>query len=289
MFDGVAFAGGGNRCYWQGGFWEAASTELGLKPRLKVGVSAGAWSACYSALGEGRRVAEMVAEGCGGGVRNLDWDAFRRRRPLFPVAGMYRSLMEAILDEEALARLKAGPDILIALARKPRLLPLSLAIPLGIATYQAEKKLGGPVHPRGGRALGFRSEYVRVRDVERPADLVSALMASASVPPFMPVGRVGGLAALDGGLVDNVPVDPLRAVEAAGGRTLVLLSRRYKAVPNVPGRVYAQPSRPVPVGQFDVTNPDGIRAAYALGLEDGAAFAARVAASAGRSAIDPTT
>jgi hypothetical protein len=24
MFDAIAFAGGGNRCYWQGGFWEAA-------------------------------------------------------------------------------------------------------------------------------------------------------------------------------------------------------------------------------------------------------------------------
>lgn len=25
MYDAICFAGGGNRCYWQGGFFEAAS------------------------------------------------------------------------------------------------------------------------------------------------------------------------------------------------------------------------------------------------------------------------
>ncbi len=100
-------------------------------------------------------------------------------------------------------------------------------------------------------------------------------MASASVPPFMPVGRVGGMAALDGGLVDNVPVEPLAAVEAAGGRTLVILSRRYRAFPDIPGRTYVQPAEPVPIGQFDITNPAGIRKAFEMGLRDGEAFARR--------------
>ena len=31
MFDAIAFAGGGNRCYWQGGFYEAAAARLGLE------------------------------------------------------------------------------------------------------------------------------------------------------------------------------------------------------------------------------------------------------------------
>ncbi len=194
-----------------------------------------------------------------------------------------------VINEAAFARLKAGPDVLITLARKPRLLPLGLAIPLGIATYQIEKKWRSPVHPRGGRALGFRTEFVCVQDLAAPADLVSALMASASVPPFMPVGRVGGLAALDGGLVDNVPVEPLTAVEARGGRSLVVLSRRYKAFPRVPGRLYVQPSERVPIGQFDITNPGGIRKAYEMGLRDGEAFARRLSTSSGRSAIESIT
>jgi predicted acylesterase/phospholipase RssA len=279
MFDAIAFAGGGNRCYWQGGFWEAAAPLLGLKPALLVGVSAGAWSACYSSLGLGRRVSETVAQGCSAGRRNFEWRAWRAEGSPWPVAGLYRSLIESVVDEHAFARLKRGPDILIALARKPRRLPLALAIPLGIATYQVEKKLRAPVHPRGGRALGFRPEYVNVKTLSSPQDVIAALMASASVPPFMPVGRVGGLAALDGGLVDNVPVEPLEAMEAAGGRTLVILSRRYRRVPDIPGRTYAQPAEPVPIGQFDITNPDGIRKAFEMGLRDGEAFARRHAAA----------
>ncbi|PVE26214.1 patatin [Microvirga sp. KLBC 81] len=276
MFDAVAFAGGGNRCYWQGGFWEAAAPLLGLKPSMVVGVSAGAWSACYSLLGLGRKVNEMVAEGCSQGRRNFEWRAWRSEGSPWPVSLMYRSLIETIIDESALARLKQGPEILIGLARKPRRLPLALAVPLGIATYQIEKKWRSPVHPRGGRALGFSPEFVRVQDLESPADLSAALMASASVPPFMPVGRIGGMAALDGGLVDNVPTEPLLPVEAQGGKTLVILSRLYRAFPEAKGRTYIQPSKPVPIGQFDITNPSGIRKAYEIGLRDGEDFARRM-------------
>ena len=276
MFDAVAFAGGGNRCYWQGGFWEAAAPLLDLRPSLVAGVSAGAWSACYSLLGLGRTVNEMVAQGCSQGRRNFEWRAWRSEGSPWPVSLMYRSLIEAIIDEARLERLKQGPEILIGLARKPRRLPLALAIPLGIATYQIEKKWRSPVHPRGGRVLGFVPEFVRLQDLASPAEVSAALMASASVPPFMPVGRIGGMAAFDGGLVDNVPAEPLIPIEEQGGRTLVILSRLYRAFPQMKGRTYIQPSRPVPIGQFDITNPDGIRKAYEMGLKDGEAFARRM-------------
>ncbi|MBL0405097.1 patatin-like phospholipase family protein [Microvirga aerilata] len=276
MFDAVAFAGGGNRCYWQGGFWEAAAPLVGIRPKMVIGVSAGAWSACYSLLGLGRRVNEMVAQGCSLGRRNFEWRAWRSEGSPWPVSLMYRSLIENFVDESTLQRLKQGPDVLIGLARKPRRLPLSLAVPLGLATYQIEKTWRSPVHPRGGRALGFRPEFVRVQDLASPEDLLAAFMASASVPPFMPVGRVGGMAALDGGLVDNVPIEPLLPVEAQGGKTLVILSRLYCAFPKVSGRTYVQPSEPVPIGQFDITNPAGIRKAYEMGLKDGEAFARRI-------------
>jgi predicted acylesterase/phospholipase RssA len=276
LFQAIAFAGGGNRCYWQGGFWEALGPALGVQPHLMVGVSAGAWTACYSLLGVGCRVVDLVVEGCSAGRRNFEWRSWRREGSPWPVAGLYRSLLEAIVDDKALEDLQSGPEILIALARKPRRLPLAFALPLGITTYQIEKKWFGPVHPRGGRALGFRSEFMPVRTMESPADLVRALLASASVPPFMPVGRVGGMVALDGGLVDNVPVEPLSAIESEGGRTLVILSRRYRALPARPGRTYVQPSERVPVGQFDIQNPSGIRRAFELGLKAGEAFARRL-------------
>jgi hypothetical protein len=44
----------------------------------------------------------------------------------------------------------------------------------------------------------------------------------------------------------------------------------------VKNRLYVQPSRPIQVKQFDITDPDGIRRAYELGRGDGAAFAGRM-------------
>ncbi len=171
------------------------------------------------------------------------------------------------------SRLNALTDLQLAISRLPRGLSPVAGAALGIAAYQVEKKLLHPVHPRFGRKLGYRSEFVRVRDMAEPEPLHLALMASSGVPPFMPVTLVAGRPAFDGGLVDNVPVEPLADVEAAGGRTLVLLTRVYKRIPMVTGRTYTQPSEKIGVGQFDITNPHGIRAAYELGLKDGDAFA----------------
>lgn len=282
----MAFAGGGNRCYWQGGFWTAAAPVIGLAPQRIVGASAGAWAACHALLGRSEEVVERVVEGCSQGVPNVIW---RGLRPTFPVAGMYRELMSQVIDDAAFRRLRDGPEILVAIARPPRRLPLGLAIPMGIMTYQVEKAWREPVHPRGGRALGFRPGFLSVRQMKDREDLIAALMASASVPPFMPVGMIDGMPALDGGLVDNVPVEPLTECESRGGHTMVLLSRRYKAFPEIPNRLYVQPSQRIPIGQFDITRPEGIRKAYEMGLADGAAFAASWSSRSGRSAIDPST
>jgi len=275
MFDAIAFAGGGNRCYWQGGFYEAAADRLGLKPAIAVGVSAGAFACVYSLLGIGPEVRKRVLAGCGPHLKNFDVAGWRAGGPLCPVGPMYRDLIDAVIDAPALARLQRMTDLAIAVTRLPRGLPPLLGAALGIGAYQLEKHLLHPVHPRLGRRLGFRAEFVRVRDMSDPRELVDTLMASGGVPPFMPVMDVGGRPAFDGGLVDNVPVAPLAPIEAAGGRSLVLLTRVYGRLPQVAGRTYVQPSRPIRVKQFDVRNPDGIRAAYELGLEDGAAFAAR--------------
>jgi predicted patatin/cPLA2 family phospholipase len=165
-------------------------------------------------------------------------------------------------------------DLRIAVTRLPRGLPPLAGSLLGIGAYQLEKQLLHPVHPRFGRALGFRAEFISARDIGDAGEMHNVLLASSGVPPFIPVTRVKGVAAFDGGLVDNVPVEPLAPVEAAGGRTLVLLTRRYRNVPQIPGRTYVQPSEKIGLSQFDITNPEGIRTAYELGLRDGAAFAA---------------
>ena len=272
MFDAISFPGGGNRCYWQGGFFEALAERFDLAPSLAVGVSAGAFAGMYSLLGLGPRVRELVFSGCGPHLKNMDIAGWRRGGALYPVGPMYRELIATVFDAATLERLKSKVDFRVSIARLPPGLPPLLGAALGIGSYQVEKHLFGPVHPRFGRKLGFRPELVAVRDLRTPDDLADTLIASSGVPPFMPVTNVGGAPAFDGGLVDNVPVAPLEPVEAARGRTLVLLTRRYRRFPEVSGRTYVQPSEPMRIKQFDITNPHGIQAAYELGLRDGAAF-----------------
>jgi hypothetical protein len=274
MFDAVVFAGGGNRCYWQGGFYETAAPRLGLAPKLVVAASAGAFAAAYSLLGTGAQVRRSVYDGCGPHLKNFDVAAWRRGEPLCPVGPLYNGLLARTIDEPALARLNALTDLQIAVTRMPRGLPPLAGALIGIGAYQLEKHLRHPVHPRLGRALGFRPEFISARNVVDAREMHDVMLASSGVPPFIPVTLVNGKPAFDGGLVDNVPVEPLAPIEAAGGHTLVLLTRLYRNVPAVAGRTYVQPSRKVKLSQFDITNPDGIRAAYELGVRDGDAFAA---------------
>lgn len=272
MFAGLAYAGGGNRCYWQGGFYETVAPEIGLKPRRIVGASAGAGAMLYNALGVGPIVREMLREACTGRTSEVDWAAFRRGGRLFPVAEMYRGMLASLFTPERLAVLKAQADFLIAISRPPRFWPLPVITTIGIGAYQLEKRFRRPVHPTVGRKLGFRPDLIRIADCADPGQLVDALMASAAVPPFMPAGNIGARAALDGGLVDSAPAWALAEMEAAGEQTLVLLTRPFAEVPDVENRTYVRPSQVIPVSQFTIRNWEGIRFAYELGLKDGEDF-----------------
>ncbi|KRE14303.1 hypothetical protein ASE66_13000 [Bosea sp. Root483D1] len=272
MFAGLAYAGGGNRCYWQGGFYETVAPQIGLKPRRVVGASAGAGAMLYNALGVGPTVREMLREACTGRTSEVDWAAFRRGGRLFPIAEMYRGMLASLFTPERLATLKGQADFLIAISRPPRFWPLPVITTIGIGAYQLEKRLRRPVHPTVGRKLGFRPDLVRIADCANPEALVDALMASAAVPPFMPAGNIGARAALDGGLVDSAPAWALAEMEAAGEQTLVLLTRPFAEVPQVENRTYVRPSQVIPVSQFTIRNWEGIRFAYELGVRDGEDF-----------------
>ena len=107
MFDGLVFAGGGNRCYWQGGFYEAVCEHIDLAPQLVVGASAGAFAATYSLLGAGPDVRRNVIDACGPHLKNFDLWAWRRGEPLCPVGPMYQALLRQTIDAVALARINA--------------------------------------------------------------------------------------------------------------------------------------------------------------------------------------
>lgn len=277
-FTAVAFAGGGNRCYWQGGFWDALTGLRPQRPDFVVGVSGGAFQACFSMIGHGARVRQRVFDACAATERGLDWSLLAQGRSPFVVGGMYRELLTEIFGPDECAALRAAPEIFLQVAHPPAWMPGAVAAIGSILAYQVEKAITGAAHSSAGRYLGLTPDWTSTHRAKSPDEIVDALMATASVPPFMPIGRVNGRAALDGGLVDNPPLLKLDAVEAAGGRTLVLSTRSAKPLQSTALRTVVRPSQPITVNKFSVTDADGLRTAYELGLRDGEAFAKELAA-----------
>ena len=97
------------------------------------------------------------------------------------------------------------------------------------------------------------------------------VLAASCVPPVLPSPPYRGQHILDGGMIDNVPAF---LADDLAGDTLVLLSKRYqRALPDLPGRIYAQPSEPIRMDKFDYANPEGLQEVFELGAADGRAFA----------------
>ena len=61
MFDGVVFAGGGNRCVWQAGFYRTIEEALNVAPARVAAASAGA--AVAAVLFAGRFDDALIAAG----------------------------------------------------------------------------------------------------------------------------------------------------------------------------------------------------------------------------------
>jgi len=196
---------------------------------------------------------------------------------LAPHGEVYRAIMLAIGEDGGLERLRDQPfPTLVTASRFPDVLGAGQAAVVGITAYQLEKALRRPfLHPRWGRALGFRPACFDARDCQTPDDLADLVLASSATPPFTPVGSYRGQALLDGGLVDNAPAF---VAESWPGieKVIVLLTR--PAPPALVGRqgtrLYLAPGEVLPVGRWDYTRPEGVDVAIAKGEQDADAFEA---------------
>jgi len=274
--EAVVFAGGGCRCFWQVGFWQEAAPAIGLRPRVAGAVSAGAAMACMV-------LADAVADGIAYFKRRVA--ANRRnayplnlfnRQPIFPHPAIYRDTILANLDDTRLARLHAGPDIRVLVALMPRWLGARSGVVLGLLAYQAETFIQPGPHAALGRQAGFIPEVASVRDCPTPDAVADLILHSSCTPPITPVYRRGARPVLDGGLIDSAP---LETIAESSGTALVLLTRQYppESIPRVPGRLYVQPSEPIPIHKWDYTSPERVQATYDLGRRDGERFGADAA------------
>ncbi|MDX1452488.1 MAG: patatin-like phospholipase family protein, partial [Oleiphilaceae bacterium] len=116
MFNNIVFAGGGNRCFWQAGFWLRLSEEVELNPRRVSSVSAGAAISCalFSNCMEAtlHHTKEVMAKN----PKNRYWGKLFTTEPIHPHSALYRHIVEQSIDESGMQRLKQGPEnhILVA-------------------------------------------------------------------------------------------------------------------------------------------------------------------------------
>jgi predicted acylesterase/phospholipase RssA len=289
LFDRVVFAGGGHRCWWQAGWWERVAPATGLAPKQIAGVSAGAATACLLYANDAQTALAHYHAVLGADAKNAYWRQWRNgRAAIFPHEGIYRQALHTLIGGEHFALLQQrAPEIRIAFARPPAVLGPRAAVGLGLLAYNLEKYLRKPLHPVLGRKLGFRGEYRTVQSCANADELVDLIMASSCTPPFTAIQYQAGSPTIDGGMVDNVPVDTLdmphgeaqpgAAIDADQHKpdTLVLVTRRYpgyEPVFRVGRRVYVQPSRKVPVSSWDYTAPCAYVATDAQGREDADLF-----------------
>jgi predicted acylesterase/phospholipase RssA len=271
-FEAVVFAGGGCRCFWQAGFWSVAAPGLDLAPRMFGAVSAGAAFACAVLGGVVDGVLLDFVRRTAGNERNFYPRNLTSPEPVFPHERIYRETLLANLGEEVLERIRRGPDLRVLLARPPAWLGAGTGVAVGILTYELDRLIRGQVHPLWARRIGFRGEVVSAGSCANAEELADLVLQSSCTPPMTPLYRRNDRIVLDGGLVDSVPVEAVAEAKTA----LVLLTRPHlrAALPEIPGRTYVAPSRPIPVAKWDYTSPALVQETYDLGRRDGESFVA---------------
>lgn len=272
-FDAIGFAGGGNRCYWQSGFWEAFNALHPQQPDYYVTVSAGAYHCAMNIAGKAKEVRTAAIAFAERRLPDVEWKNLARGRSPFIVGGLFDQFLMDMFADEDVAYLKTKPPILMQLSHPPSWMPSSLAALGSIGAYQIEKKITGGAYSKAGKYLGLKPFWVSTHDMQTARDLVDAILGTSSVPPFMRVGRVRGRTCLDGGLTDNPPLIKLKETEVKGGHTLLLSTRYGRIPPSAPNRTIVSPSENITVNNFTIRDPEGLRHAFEIGLKDGENFA----------------
>jgi hypothetical protein len=274
MFDKVVFAGGGQRCWWQAGFWDRVSSGIELHPRVIAGVSSGAVIACLLYASDSKRALGWYERELKSVRSNFNWlNLLRRDRRLMPNAAIQRKALRALLGGDSFRQLMwRAPEIRVQYARLPEGANPSRAVLGAMVAGRAGRPARAALGADAGRRAGFDLEVKRVQDCRSERELVDLLAAANSAPPFTAEESLDGAPCVDAGLFGEVP---LVAVADVPGQTLVLDTRRDPALAPVfarDGCVHVQPSERIPVGRWDYTSVARYRQAYELGQRDGEAF-----------------
>lgn len=267
-FEQLVFSGGGTRCFWHGGFLETVRGPLGLKPERIAGVSGGALSAACFIGDRDQKLLDVMGAALEARKTNISVDrAEFAENGLTPHQQMYREVVAEVLDREAVEAIADGPSFEVLLAHPPHSgFPRLTAFPM-MAAYLADLAFRSTPHVVLPERLGGRQQMVDARQAAREGMLVDLLCNAAVIPPVFRLEGWNGRKVVDGGMTSKAPMPTNYR-----GRTLVLLTRKFRNLPEHPDRVYVEPSKAVPADKIDFTDREKIVATWNAGIEDGRAF-----------------
>ncbi len=259
QFDQVTFSGGGIRCFWHGGFLSKAGNALDLQVERVSGVSGGALSAA-AWLGERENDLRMLMTEAFR-INDANYDAARSN--FTPHEKIYRAVVETTLDDDAIDKIADGPEYQVHLSRPPSYLGPKLAALVFGALYKIEEALRGTPHLVLPRRAGLGGLCIDARQAAREGRLVDLICAAATIPPVFDTPQWAGGPVLDGGMLDKAPLP-----QPDEGRTLILLSSRYRNLPRSGQRIYVQPSREVAADKIDFAVADKVGRTWRQGESD---------------------
>lgn len=277
-FEQLVFSGGGVRCFWYGGFLEAVSEQIGLKPKRVAGVSGGALSAaCF--IGDcGRSLLDNMTAAFQEVEKNVDVTANGSDEALMPHQQVYRRVVEQTVDAQVVSAVCEGPAFQIQLGHPPSQRFTKLSTWAAMAAYVLDLKLRSSPYLRWTNWLGVTRTLVDARQAARDGKLVDLICCAAVIPPVFESQRWNGRPVIDGGFACKAPMP-----EPDEGRTLILLTRRFRNLPAGDRRVFVQVSRDTPAHKLDFTDSEKLRQTWELGRKDGQSFLASQSSTESRS------
>jgi predicted acylesterase/phospholipase RssA len=131
------------------------------------------------------------------------------------------------------------------------------------AAYEAELHVVNSPHFNWAERVGLEPVLVDANAAAREGRLAELVIAAATIPPVFTPPDWDGRPVVDGGMADQAPMpDPDE------GETLILLTRRYRQIPDAPHRTYLAPSEETPADKIDFTDPGKLRDTWAQGEAD---------------------
>lgn len=266
-FSQVVFSGGGLRCVWQGGFLHAARDALNIAPDRISGVSGGAFTGAGFIARINSRVLDLMCEAFAQVDSNITIADLNDEHGRTPHHRIYDSIVRTALDDKAQQEVANGPQFQILLGHPPDNRSPELTGSVMQVAFEAELQIKSTPHFDWAERMGMTTSLIDANEAARNGRLADLVIAAGTVPLIFRSPEWNGKLVIDGAMADQAPMpDPDE------GPTLVLLTRQYRNLPDVPDRYYVAPSSDELANQIDFTDPDKLRQTWCIGEQDGEEF-----------------